>query len=400
MLQLITKLKHLPHLAKMKEHKQFINSLTRKQTYTTKLIRSKQISSTPPTDTADDNTIQQISSTTQTELIIPPHSDDNQVTDDDETMSLDGKESAYTVSDSDSDIETDDNQTGNNQFDKLLENQSAKDKPNSNLVFDEENPKVNLLAPPLPQIDYPWNLLPEYKNQYKVTPGLIPNLPISNDYVDASVDDGHQAEPMSRRHGSIPMNQVDPSLLVTGFKNIFQKYLKQKEADSSKGVESNIEASTSGLQGDHFQTDSHTDDTTTETVLEHEVVEAVVLPTAKKPKVLNRYVYNNTGKGKLSYDQWKQLQMNTQVDLSPGKSPTLTFRKRDRLIGGHDHTPSTHTVTNTSNINTTQHDTVSHSQSYKVPNFYNYPPPSYAGNQDEDATPRKQRRVTRGKYAK
>ena len=82
------------------------------------------------------------------------------MTDDDETMSLDGKESAYTVSDSDSDIETDDNQTGNNQFNKLLENQSAKDKPNSNLVFDEENPKVNLLAPPLPQIDYPWNLLP------------------------------------------------------------------------------------------------------------------------------------------------------------------------------------------------------------------------------------------------
>ena len=69
-------------------------------------------------------------------------------------------------------------------------------------------------------------------------------------------DDGHQAEPMSRRHGSIPMNQVDPSLLVTGFKNIFQKYLKQKEAESSKGVESNIEASISGLQGDHFQTDS------------------------------------------------------------------------------------------------------------------------------------------------
>ena len=97
-------------------------------------------------------------------------------------------------------------------------------------------------------------------------------------------NDGHQAEPMSRRHGSIPMNQVDPSLLVTGFKNIFQKYLKQKEAESSKGVESNIEASTSGLQGDHFQTDSHTDDTTTETVLEHEVVEAVVLPTAKKTK--------------------------------------------------------------------------------------------------------------------
>ena len=191
MLQLITKLKHLPHLAKMKEHKQFINSLTRKQTYTTKLIRSKQIPSTPQTDTADDNTVQQISSTTQTELIIPPHSNDNQVTDDDETMSLDGEESAYTVSDSDSDIETDDNQTGNNQFDKLLENQSAQDKPNSNLVFDEENPKVNLLAPPLPQIDYPWNLLPEYKNQYKVTPGLIPNLPISNDYVDASVDDAH-----------------------------------------------------------------------------------------------------------------------------------------------------------------------------------------------------------------
>ena len=31
---IITKLKHLPHLAKMQEHKQFINSLTRKHKHT------------------------------------------------------------------------------------------------------------------------------------------------------------------------------------------------------------------------------------------------------------------------------------------------------------------------------------------------------------------------------